>query len=38
VFERFTKLSEETAHKREFAVLPENDAVCSRLIFAFRLH
>jgi hypothetical protein len=35
--ERFRKLSDETNALREFGIIPENDALCARLILVFHL-
>ncbi|MGZ8395817.1 MAG: hypothetical protein ACXWVB_04030 [Rhodoplanes sp.] len=35
---RFTKLADQTREHNAFGIVPENDALCARLIFPFRLY
>jgi hypothetical protein len=38
LLKRFKELSDKTIKDKEFGIIPEYDAVCARLIFAFQLH
>jgi len=38
LLQRFRELSVKTSERKEFGVIPEYDALCERLIFAFELH
>jgi hypothetical protein len=38
LLKRFGKLLDKTREQGPFGIIPENDAVCSRLIFTFELH